>query len=154
MKKFLFAFLMLIPMLSWAQDLVEIDGIWYNINREVQEAEVTNKTGGTSSGKESYSGSITIPETVEYNGTAYSVSGIGDMAFLWCPDLTSITIPNSVTSIGYGAFALCSSLTSITIPNSVTSIGESTFEGCSSLTSITIPNSVTSIGERAFYDCM
>ena len=62
-------------------------------------------------------------------------------------------IPYSVTSIGEFAFLHCGSLTSITIPNSVTSIEGSAFNGCSSLTSITIPYSVTSIGGMAFNSC-
>ena len=82
-----------------------------------------------------------------------SVTSIGDSAFNDCRSLTSITIPNSVTSIGGYAFESCSSLTSITIPNSVTSIGDSAFKNCTSLTSITIPNSVTSIGDYAFEFC-
>ena len=69
----------------------------------------------------------TIPETVTYNGTTYSVTSIGKSAFMWCSSLTSVTIPNSVTSIEYEAFSLCSSLTSVTIPNSVTSIGNYAF---------------------------
>ena len=64
------------------------------------------------------------------------------------------TIENTaVTSIGERAFSYCDNITSITIPNSVTSIGVEAFSGCSSLTSITIPNSVTSIDVYAFYDC-
>ena len=82
-----------------------------------------------------------------------SVKSIGNYAFYYCPELTSITIPNSVTSIGDGAFGNCSGLTSVTIPNSVTSIGWSAFYGCSGLTSVTIPNSVTSIGSSTFYGC-
>ncbi len=99
------------------------------------------------------SGSVVIPSTVTYNGTTYSVTSIGDNAFLYCRGLTSVTIPNSVTSIGDYAFYNCSGLTSVTIPNSVTSIGSSAFEGCSGLTSVTIPNSVTSIGRYAFLSC-
>ena len=95
----------------------------------------------------------TIPETVIYNGTTYSVTSIGGDAFKDCSSLTSITLPNSVTRIGGDAFAGCSSLTSITIGNSVRSIGSSAFNSCSSLTSITIPNSVTSIGGSAFQYC-
>ncbi|MBQ7980289.1 MAG: leucine-rich repeat domain-containing protein, partial [Oscillospiraceae bacterium] len=74
-----------------------------------------------------YNGSataFTIPSTVTYEGTAYTVTSIGDYAFDNSTSLTSVTIPNSVTSIGVYAFYGCSSLTSVTIPNSVTSIGE------------------------------
>ena len=85
-----------------------------------------------------YQGLITatIPETVTYNGTTYSVTSIGDYAFKDCSSLTSITLPNSVTSIGESAFNSCSALTSITLPNSVTSIGGDAFYGCSALTSV------------------
>ena len=82
-----------------------------------------------------------------------SVTSIGEWAFLLCHNLTSVSIPNSVTSIGNYAFYRCYDLTSINIPNSVTSIGDYVFSGCSSLTSVNIPNSVTSIGDNAFYDC-
>ena len=95
----------------------------------------------------------TIPASVTYNGTTYSVTSIGHHAFAYCSSLTSITIPNSVTSIGNDAFFLCFSLTSVTIPNSVTSIGDAAFFACYALTSVTIPNSVTSIGNYAFSAC-
>ena len=103
----------------------------------------------------SYSGmtSMTIPSSVSYDGTTYNVTSIGEYAFYFSVDLTSITIPNSVTSIGGSAFSFCTGLTSITIPNSVTSIGYYTFADCSSLATITIPNSVTSIGSSAFSGC-
>ncbi|MBR1665463.1 MAG: leucine-rich repeat domain-containing protein [Bacteroidaceae bacterium] len=115
----------------------EIDGIYYKSNR----------TGMTvTSGPEKYSGSIVIPATITFNGITLSVTTIGDGAFEFCSDLTSITLPNSVTSIETGAFAGCSELTSIIIPESVTSIGTSAFSGCTGLTSIIIPESVTSIG--------
>ena len=148
MKKVLLSILlMLLPMLASA-DAVEIDGIWYNLIPKVKEAEVAWNPNGNG-----YSESVEIPESVMNDGVEYKVTSIGDGAFSYCHDLTSVTIPNSVTSIGAYAFKYCESLTSITIPNSVTSIGASTFEGCSGLTSVTIPNSVTSIGNEAFYNC-
>lgn len=100
-----------------------------------------------------YSGSVTIPQSVIYNGTPYAVTSIEGDAFNTCIFLTDITIPNTVTYIGEGAFYSCVSLTNITIPNSVTSIESFTFAECSSLTDITISNSVTYIGESAFYNC-
>jgi len=121
----------------------QIDGIYYNFSGD--EAIVTN-------GRDC-SGSIVIPESVNFNGKTYTVTHINYSAFYGCSGLTAITIPNSVTNIGDYAFYGCSGLTAITIPNSVTSIGYRAFAGCSGLTAITIPNSVTSIGSSAFSDC-
>lgn len=78
-----------------------------------------------------------------------TVTGIGDGAFSYCDELTSINIPNSVTNIGVAAFLNCVGLTSINIPNSVTTIGRQAFYS-SGLKSINIPNSVTTIGSEAF----
>ena len=81
------------------------------------------------------------------------ITKIGNYAFYYYTDLTSITIPNSATSIGFSAFFECRSLTNITIPDSVTSIGSSAFYDCRSLTNITIGNGLTSIGRSAFQSC-
>ncbi|MBR7100346.1 MAG: leucine-rich repeat domain-containing protein, partial [Clostridia bacterium] len=82
-----------------------------------------------------------------------SVTSIGEGAFAYCYDLTSVVIPESVTSIEESAFAYCNNLTNIVIPDSVTSIGTWAFSHCISLTSVVIPNSVTTIGDHAFYRC-
>ena len=92
---------------------------------------------------------VEIPEKI--NGK--SVTGIGEYAFEYCENITSVTIPDSVTYIGYFAFELCENLTSITIPNSVTNIGRYAFGYCKSLKNITIPGSVTSIDSWAFIGC-
>ena len=101
----------------------------------------------------SYSGNVTIPSNVIYNNQNWSVTSIGDYAFYYCQNLTSVTIPNSVTSIGINAFFHCPNLTSVTIPNSVRSIGVSAFAQCTGLTSINIPESVTDINDMAFAQC-
>ena len=107
--------------------------LYYNIT-----SDSTVEVAYQSKSSDNYQGltTATIPETVTYNDTTYSVTSIGKSAFMWCSSLTSVTIPNSVTSIEYEAFELCSYLTSVTIPNSVTSIGERAFQYCSSLIDI------------------
>ncbi len=100
------------------------------------------------------SGNITIPATITVGENTYTVTSIGDDAFGYCTDLTSVDIPDSVTSIGDYAFWNCSGLTSVDIPDSVTSIGGYAFGGCSSLTEVTIPDSITSIGGYAFGGCI
>ncbi len=112
----------------FAYDFV-VNGIYYNINSDGTTVSVT-------SGNDSYSGNVTIPSTVTYNGTTYSVTGIGGNAFYDCTGLTSVTIGNSVTTIGDGAFYNCTGLTSVTIPNSVTTIGYGAFYNCTGLTTI------------------
>ena len=127
---------------------VKIDGINYELNGETKQATVIKNRSGECPGE------VVIPESVEHEGSAYSVTSIGFQAFWDCSGLTSVTIPNSVTSIGDGAFWCCYGLTSVTIPNSVTSLGEMAFESCKGLTSVTIPNSVTSIGYATFCNCL
>ena len=54
------------------------------------------------------SGNLIIPEYVSYDNITYSVTSIGEHAFAYCGELTSVTIPSSVISIGEHAFAYCS----------------------------------------------
>ena len=77
---------------------------------------------------------VDIPEKIE----GKSVTSIGNYAFRWYENLTSITIPESVTNIGHYAFGHCTSLKNITIPGSVTSIQSWAFSGCTSLTEIKV----------------
>ncbi len=145
---------LLLPATASAYDFV-VDGIYYNIdgnNATVTDADNNYETPD-------YSGDVTIPETVTYNGTTYSVTSIGYQAFFSCSGLTSVNIPNSVTTIESAAFFGCTGLTSVTIPNSVTRLGDNdervsgAFAGCTNLTSVTIGNSVTSIGFFTFQSC-
>ena len=115
MKKLFLLFSLLLGVISaWAYH-VEVDGIYYYLDTK-------NKTASVTTGNHKYVGAVVIPETVSVDGTAYSVTSLGDKCFDHCTSLTNITIPNSVNSLGKQFFYECSSMTSITIPNSVTSI--------------------------------
>lgn len=130
----------------------KIDGIFYNLDSDNLQAQVTYNASAPATAY-AYTGAVTIPQTVSFQGKNYTVTSIGEEAFFESFGLTAVTIPTSVTSIGDKAFNSCRSLTSIEIPNSVVQIGEGAFSGCDALTAITIPGSVQTIGMGAFSAC-
>ena len=78
----------------------EVNGIFYNKNEdENNTASVTYKGSSYDAYANEYSGTVTIPSEVTYDGITYSVTSIGNWTFYSCPGTTSVMIPNSVTSI-------------------------------------------------------
>ena len=157
--------------LSAAAYSFESAGIYYNITGD-NTVEVTYSDRNNNT----YSGSISVPETVTNNGTEYSVTKIGEYAFQGSA-VTSVSMPECITSIGQYAcnecgsletvvlptnlddfsgwciFRNCRNLKNIAIPENVTEIPNGTFINCSSLAAITIPHGVSEIGSNAFYGC-
>ena len=148
-KQLLLLVLMLLPLVASA-DVVEIDGIFYNIGTS---ANGRNRYAYVTSNPNKYSGDIVIPSTVIYEGQDYKVSSISEAAFKDCMGLTTIELPEGIGSIGSEAFYGCSNLSSFVIPNSVTFIWAGAFEGCSSLSSLVIPDKVDAIRSRTFKNC-
>ena len=157
--------------LSAAAYSFESAGIYYNITgNNTVEVTYSDRDNNT------YSGSISVPETVTNNGTEYSVTKIGEYAFQNSA-VTSVSMPECITSIGQYAcnecgsletvvlptnlddfsgwciFRNCRNLKNIAIPENVTEIPNGTFINCSSLAAITIPQGVSEIGSNAFYGC-
>lgn len=66
-KQLLLLALMLPPMVEWAE-AVEIDGIYYDLDSEINEATVKHNP------RESYSDSVVIPASVTYEGVEYILS--------------------------------------------------------------------------------
>lgn len=101
---------------------------------------------------------IVIPSTVEYNGTTYDVTEIGNSAFLNHSELTGNIVfeeNSNVTTIGSAAFSGCSGLTGdVNLPDSITIINIRAFTNCSGLNgTLTTPNEVKTIGSYAFSGC-
>lgn len=97
--------------------------------------------------------SINIPSKVKMNGKTYTVTKIGNIAFVGNTDIKSVTIPSTITEIGMGAFSGCVEIKEINIPDGVNAIGDDAFSGCTNLERIYIPSSLSSIGFRAFVSC-
>lgn len=129
----------------------EVDGIYYS-RISATEVEVTNKVFSDQN-YAAYTGSITIPASVTYNGKTFSVVSIGDYAFRDCASITSITIPSSVRSIKSFAFFNCNAMTNVNMPASVTEIGMGAFEGCASLTQMVLPKGIVAIENETFFGC-
>jgi hypothetical protein len=118
----------------------------------IQSGDFEYANDGTSITITKYTGSggvVIIPATIH----GEPVTSLGNAAFQFSLNLTSVSIPTNVISIGDWAFYGCTSLAGVTIPNSVTSIGNRAFQRCVSLSHVNIPASVTSIGNLAFDLC-
>ena len=123
--------------------------------------------------EKNFAGDLVIPETIEYEGNMYSVTGIDFRAFRGQSGLTSITIPSSVTTIEEQAFIGCSGLTAVHI-SSLESWCNIKFDDYvedlydvsnpllwanhlymngDEIKDLVIPNSVNSISKYAFWGC-
>ena len=72
-------------------------------------------------------GDLVIPESVTHDGVTYTVTTIGNCAFLNCYGLTNMTIPATVTTIESGALAGCSGIKNLVVPATVTTIEDNAF---------------------------
>ena len=145
----------------------QVNGIWYDFDSSSKSATVTYRGSFSTDYSNEYTGLVAIPASVTYNNVKYSVTSIGEYAFLYCSGLTSVTIPNSVTSIGTYAFDGCTSLTAVHISDlaawcsiSCPTASSNPLEYAHNLylngelvTDLIIPNGVTSIGVGAFKGC-
>ena len=110
--------------LSAAAYSFESAGIYYNITGD-NTVEVTYSDRDNNT----YSSSISVPETVTNNGTEYSVTKIGESAFKGSA-VTSVSMPEGITSIDYNAFSGCQNLETVALPESLTIFGFRAFESC------------------------
>ena len=75
--------------------------LYYNILND-HEVEITypyNGDGGSWLTYPEPAGNLIIPSIVEHNGISYTVTSIGNRAFIECDQITSVEIPNTITSM-------------------------------------------------------
>jgi len=160
-----------LPPVEYRYDF-ELGGLYYNV---VSDEELTCEVSfdlNFITDKNTYEyKSVTIPETVTYEGKTYTVIGFEtgafsdtplhqitlpqtityiDNAFSHCPNLASIDLPENVITMS-SAFNSCTQLKSIHLPDKVEAI-DGAFYYCTSLEHVNIPKSVTEV-EGAFYGC-
>jgi hypothetical protein len=100
-------------------------------------------------------GFLFIPEMVTYEGVAYTVTEIGNLAFRFCSGLEGVLeIPETVKIIGEQAFYKCSGFTRLVLPEGLLEIREFAFGDCTGLTgTLDFPSTVTHIKFDAFANC-
>ena len=169
MKKRLFSILLVFAMLvsvltacDEPQKNDESEEMWssFDLNGEQTGYVVAEARNG--SGDRGWVTSAKIPSTYKDK----PVVGIGNLAFLDCYNLESVTIPESVMSIGNNAFGGCDSLTSIVVSDQspyYASINGNLYSKDKKTlvqyavgkkdTFFSIPENVTSIGDYAFSSC-
>ncbi len=137
---------MLFHATTWAYSF-EVDGIFYNITSSTGlTVEITYEAYAKTTA--TYDGDFVIPESVDYDGNTYAVTGIGDDAFEYST-IKTVSIPETITKIGSYAFSDCS-IEEVVIPNTVTSLGWDAFEYCASLKSAVIGDGVTTLDTYTF----
>ena len=131
---------------SWNNNIyTDNQGIVYQLNDDGQTVTLTDGSRAI--------GSITIPATIEKDGTIYPVTSVGGNAFARCWWLVSVTFSDNIDSIGDNAFQYCTALNTVTFFGGVGSIGDSAFVNCVALKTLTFSGNVGSIEYGAFGNC-
>ena len=152
------------------REKVQVDGVWYDLDDETSSAIVA------SSLTESYSGDVTIPSTIDYDGKTYAVNALRPRAFqgyiedtvairyldlnaqieelpknIFGKSLEGIAIRGGIASIPDFTFSNCDSLHTVILGDNVKSVGRYAFNNCD-IHELTLGNSLETISEHAFSD--
>lgn len=146
MKKICTFFLMFLCVRAMGQNFV-FNGIVYGVTSDVEQTVAVMNYSTLLSN--AYSGSITIPQTVENNGTTYTVTALGESAFESCTGVTHLNLPSTVRSLGSYCF-YNTNFTTLQLPDSLRSIGDHAFL-YSRVGSLHLPASFEEYGESAFW---
>lgn len=162
MKKIVFfTVLLFIGKVAYSEEYTDSDmGIVYTLNPERSTAMV--KSGNVITWEKDYEytagspeakGNVAIPDKITVGCKSYTVTEIGDYAFVKLTGLISVTIPPTVTSVGREAFAGCTALEAISMYEGTKEICQEAFSGCTALKTLVLPAGLMSIGFGSFCNC-
>ena len=118
---------MITPMAAYKVDLIPNNQIWYTTTN--------GKPLNYTSTYEIFGANIVSDIYMDGRGVITfdgDVTKVGSLAFDYCRNLYTVTLPPCVTEIDY-AFRGCANLNRINIPQSVNYIASGVFEGCTNL---------------------
>ncbi len=127
----------------------KVGGLWYEKHYTVGVPNTVRVIPDPDGSK--YSGNVTIPGQIEYDGITYSVNTIWNNAFYECTDLKAVTLGEGIQAIGAWTFYRCSNLERITFSSTMESLNTDNpvFEGCPKLEIVTTPK--TSESQRDYF---
>lgn len=96
---------------------------------------------------------VTIPDTVTFEGREIKVTAIEEGAFQNNRQIKKVVIGKNVQEIGDKSFKGCTKLTKISYSNRVQIVGKESFANCKKLKSVSLSNSRVQIGSKAFKNC-
>ena len=92
-------------------------------------------------------------ESVQSIVVSEGITEVGERAFYWCTNCTSLTLPESLTAIREYGFNNLRALEYVTLPSKLRTIEFCAFSECVALKEIVIPDSVTICESSAFSNC-
>lgn len=163
---------------AFAGDIITVDNIKYEITSgSTVNFNANDPTDNTALG------TLKIPETITYNGTTYTVTGVTrgkswpdkndyinsvikvelpatvnsvpEHIFRNYKGLQEVKFLGNISSFNNAEFYQCTALTKVELanPTAFTKIGGSVFYNCSNLVTFEIPQTVTVVDGDAFRDC-
>lgn len=111
--------------------------------------EVFDKTCILTHVPETVEGVFTIPEWIYSDkGMIRDVTGIGEGAFINCPNLTGVIIPDTITRVLDGAFDNCPNLVVIKGIENVPYVSQQAFIRCSKLNGDSVKRDISRVDEE------
>lgn len=113
----------------------EVDGVYYDI---ISDTEKTCQVATATTQYAAYRGPlVTVPPTVEHDGTTYTVTAMARMAMRDSRLVETVTLPEGMTMLATYAMSGMTGIKSVVLPSTLTSVGVYCFKDCSSLNTVT-----------------